>query len=156
MADKIFTQGEVLNRAFVDLGDGTGRLNIAGSLSIGGTRTKLKKSQDLSLAPLVFNTGLSSDFYLRAITINVTNGYGVAQNIMEDIKIILDESDDNFDTPLIVESFIDNDGNATSSFSFFPDSDISVFASSGSDLRVEVSNNGLLGVANATIYVEVL
>lgn len=68
----------------------------------------------------------------------------------------MDENNNNFDTPIITEDFIDDNGNGTNAFAFFPDSNILIFGSTGTQLKLKVSNFQGVGVVNATIFLEVL
>lgn len=148
---------EAWNKAAIKLNENDDlALRVQGSINVGGIRTKEQVSQDLSLAPFVYVTTQANDFYFRGITIRVTNGSGTPVDITEDITISIDEGDDNFDTPIIVENTLDENGNPTNSFAFFPDSNITIFGSASTQLKVEVTNVNLTGVVNATLYLEVL
>ena len=154
MANLIYTQSEVLNRAYIE---NANALRIQGAISVGGTRTKVQSSQNLADAPFEYLTNITtSDFYLRGVTIRVTDGSGNSVDIMEKIEIVMDEGNDNFDTPIIAEDFIDDNGNGTNAFAFFPDSNILIFGTTGTQLKLKVSNYQNVGVINATVYLEVL
>ena len=152
----VYTGNEVLNKVQRILPDGSAQLQVTGNISVGGTRVKLKASQDLSLAPFEYISSLTGDFYFRGIMLRVTDGSGNTVDIMEDIQIIMDETDDNYDAPIISDNFVDENGSGTSAFVFFPDSNIPVFSSTGTNLKIKVSNNTLTGNVYMTLYVEVL
>ena len=150
------TSHEILNRSAVPLGDGSYRLNVGGSLTIGGTRVLLKDSQDLSVAPFEYTTSFVTDAYFRGLTLTCTNGAGVKVPIYEDIQIIIDSGDDNFDNVLFAEDFINENGDPCSDFSFFPDSSIVLYCGSGLQLKVLVTNHNLNGIINMALYMEVI
>lgn len=147
-------QNDIFNRVEVDNGDGTSSFRIEGNIALGGIRTKLQDSQDLSLGEFNFVTTAGSDFSFEGLTIAVTDGSGNSVPIDEEINIIIDNDDANFDTVLLEENTLDINGDPTSSFAFFPDSGVPVFSSTDTQLRVKVSNNNLTGVVNMSLYTE--
>ena len=147
---------DIIARTVVDTGNNVFSQRIQGSISIGGTRTKLQATQNLATSPFIYVTNINSDFYFRGVTISITNGSGVPVDITEDISLIIDEGDNNFDVPLIEENTLDENGNPTNSFAFFPDSNVTIFGSSGTQFKVRVTNANLTGVVNMTLYLEVV
>ncbi len=133
----------------------TNRLQVAGNIAIGGTTLKLKAEQDLAVAPFEYTTSITSDFFFRGVTISFTDGNNNPVDVNEEINIILDDEDDNYDVTLLKESTLNNEGLPTSSFTFFPDSDIEVFGGSGTNFKVQVTNNNTTGIAYMVLYVEV-
>jgi hypothetical protein len=134
---------DIVARSMIDIGSNTYVQRVSGSLSIGGARTKLQASQDLSLAPFSYTTALTDDFILRGILIHST------APITETITITYDESSGtNYDTV-----FLSDDLTLNSNWSYFPDSSYYVFASSGDKLTIEVSNDT---TPTATVYVTLL
>ena len=147
---------DLFARSLTEIAPAKFRMDVGGNLSIGGTRTKLQATQDLATSPFIYVTNINSDFYFRGVTISITNGSGVPVDITEDISLIIDEGDNNFDVPLIEENTLDENGNPTNSFAFFPDSNVTIFGSSGTQFKVRVTNANLTGVVNMTLYLEVV
>ena len=64
-------------------------------------------------------------------------------------------TDNNYDVLLLEENTLNNEGLPSSSFTFFPDSDIEVFGGSDTNLKIQVTNNNITGIAYMVLYVEV-
>jgi len=134
----------------------TNRLLVSGNLTVGGVTQKIKSSQDLSVAPLEYITSITSDFFFIGVTIAFTDGSNTPVDVDETIKIILDDTDDdNYDVLLLEENTLNNEGLPSSSFTFFPDSDIEVFGGSDTNLKIQVTNNNTTGIAYMVLYAEV-
>ena len=141
MAEQIYTQGEVLNRAYQDLGGGVGRLQVSGSLSVGGTLVKSTYTHDLSIAPLEIVLTQTTQFNVKQIMIQSSD------YISQTLNIYYDNNGDglNLDDGVILsKDFINNK-------SFFWSPTINFVANDA--LRLRITN---VGNPNVTISASVI
>ena len=145
MAEKFLTQSEILNKSFQDLGDGSGRLNVAGNLSLGGTLTKNTYSHDLSTAPFEAVLTQASQFNVKQIMIQASD------SLSQTLSIYYDNNGDGLnleDGVILSRDFINNK-------SFFWSPTINFVA--GDALRIRITNNGNPNVTlSVTVMLEVL
>lgn len=147
-----FSVSENLNRMAINNGDGTNAMRVAGSLSIGGIRSLIQiPAKDLSTGILNYVTSLGNDFKLQSLTVRFS------QPVVEEVSLYVDSAGANYDT-LIYEELTSNDGGVTGGqdFAFYPDSEMVIYANSGQQLNLKISNNGGVGIAYAQIGIEVL
>ena len=150
MSDKFYTMSEVLNRVERRVDDGDSTLAV----SLGGTSLKITHSQTLYLGEFDYTTDLNSDFYFNGITFSCTDGNGIPISISEVITLSTVETNSNFNTILLNDSFL-NGAYPSSSFAFFPEPSFKIFASTGSQLKIKISNLNLTGVVNMTLNLSV-
>jgi len=143
---------EISNRTEIDNGNGTSSLRVSGNLSIGGNRSLITiPPQDLSTGIFNYVTTLGSDFKLQSLTVKFS------EDVVEDVKLIVDSVGVNYDT-MIYKEQTSNDGGVTgaSELAFYPDSEMVIYAGSGQQLRLQITNDGGNGIAYAQIGIEVL
>jgi len=151
------TKDQVLEKSEIDLGGGDSAVRVQGAVSVGGTMTKIQvPAQDLSVAPLSYTTILTSTFFIRNITIHFSDGAGVDVPVDETVKIFIDYGNSIYDTKIIDEQTTDENDQPQADFTYAFDGDFSIYGGAGTQIRVEISNSGLTGIAGLTINTEVL
>ena len=137
---------DISARTVVDLGSNQYAQRILGNISIGGSRSKLQTTQNLATGALNYTTAVSGDFILRAVTLHFDTP------LTEALELRIDYGGGaNYDT-LVLQQELDAD----TDFAFYPDSDLYIFAGSGDQLNIRLTNSGGSGNVYATILVEVL
>lgn len=148
---KIYSTNDLLRKVIRNEEEENAYMAVAGSLTIGGIPIKIViPAQDLSDGILSYTTEESASFRLTGISIHFS------EPVIEIVSLYKDFSNAGYDTKIYSkETSLDGGVTGATDFCFIPDSDVIIQGNNGTQLKLEVTNNGLNGIAYAIIEVEV-
>ena len=143
MAERTMTGNEVLWKSSILLPDGSVALKTQTNVAMGGIRSQIKQTHNLSTGDFTYTTSVGGDFILRNIR------FKSDVPITQTITILIDMSGETFDVPILVHDLLDN-----KALSFTPFGDYYVYGATDSQITFTCTSFGLPN-ANVSLVIEV-